>query len=73
MAVPMVAHQETYQEAPTPPRALPSQPVPTHLQPTVGVGGETLSYLRLFHEIFLRQCLLPKTIPIEQLLTTPVT
>jgi NAD(P)-dependent dehydrogenase (short-subunit alcohol dehydrogenase family) len=26
----------------------------------VGVGGETLSYLRLFHEIFLRQCPLPK-------------
>jgi hypothetical protein len=26
----------------------------------VSVGGETLSYLRLFHEIFLRQCPLPK-------------
>jgi hypothetical protein len=48
MAVPMVAHQETYQEAPAPQRALPSQPVPTHSQPTVGVGGETLSYLLCF-------------------------
>jgi hypothetical protein len=26
----------------------------------VGVGGKPLSYLRLFHEIFLRQCPLPK-------------
>ena len=32
---------------------------------TVGIGGETLSYLRLFHEIFLRQCPIPKQSPIE--------
>ena len=30
------------------------------LKTTVGVGGEILSYLRLFHEIFPRQCPLPK-------------
>ena len=36
---------------------------------SVGVGGETLSYLSLFHEIFLKTMFSPVTTPTEQLLT----